>query len=86
MNVAPHVLSGHARVVSFTVNCQQWSPGQSPYIVARVELTDQAGLRLDTNLVKIDGDDVVLGMEVEVVFEEGPDGIWFPLFAPVGSR
>ena len=83
IDVHPAVLSGKARVTTFTVNHQQWVKGQPPYIVAKVELLDQRALWLITNLGGVDGDDVTLGMAVEAVFEAGPDGLWYPLFQPV---
>jgi uncharacterized OB-fold protein len=83
-NVAPEAVSGRGRVTTFTVNHQPWIPGSEPYIIGLVELVEQPGLFLTTNLVDIDGDDVRLGMEVEVVFEEAGD-IAYPLFRPVGG-
>jgi hypothetical protein len=80
-NVAPEPVSGRGRVATFTVNHKAWIPGSEPYIIALVELTEQAGLFLTTNLVGIDGDDVTLGMEVELVFEV-VDDIYYPLFRP----
>jgi uncharacterized OB-fold protein len=66
------------------VNHQPWLPGAQPYIIAMVELPEQASLYLTTNLVEIDGDDVKLGMELEVVFEH-IGAVWYPLFRPVHS-
>lgn len=83
-NVAPQPVSGRGRVATFTVNHKAWIPGSEPYIVALVELVEQPALFLTTNLVDIDGDDIELGMEVELVFEEG-DGVWYPLFRPAGA-
>jgi uncharacterized OB-fold protein len=81
--VAPEATSGRGRVATFTVNHQQWIPGfEPPYVVAIVELEDQFGLRLTTNLVGVDTDQVRIGMPVRVVFEER-DGVWLPLFEPV---
>ena len=78
-------MTGRARVVTYTVNYQPWIPGSEPYIIAVVELIEQDGLHLTTNLVGIDGDDVEMGMEVEVVFE--PVGeIFLPLFQPARLR
>lgn len=78
-------VSGRARVATYTVNHQAWMPGpELPYVVAIVELPEQEGLRLTTNLVEVDVADVRIGMEVEVVFEAHPDDeVWIPLFRPV---
>jgi uncharacterized protein len=84
-NVLPTPLSGRGIVWSFTVNMQRWFPGQDgPYIVAGVELVEQSGLVVTTNLVDVDGDDVDLGMEVEVVFEYDGE-FYYPLFRPVSA-
>jgi len=82
--VAPSAVSGRGRVATFTVNHKAWIPGSEPYIVALVELVEQPALFLTTNLVGIDGDDVELGMEVEVVFEIA-DEIAYPLFRAARS-
>lgn len=79
--LAPAAVSGRATVHSFTVNHQQWIPGSSPYVVALVEMEEQAGLRLTTNLVGVAEDDLRIGMPVEVTFEEVED-VFLPLFRP----
>lgn len=75
-------VSGRATVASFTVNHQQWIPGSDPYIVGLVTLVEQDDVRLMTNLVDVEPDQVSIGMEVEVVFEESQD-VHLPLFRPV---
>ena len=81
--VAPDVLSGRGVVHSFTVNHQPWNPTMpAPYVVALVQLEEQPGLRLVTNLVGVDPEQVAIGMAVEVTFEQYDD-VWIPLFAPV---
>jgi uncharacterized OB-fold protein len=77
-------VSGRGRVATYTVNHKEWIPGSGAYVIALVELAEQRGLRLTTNLVGIDGDDVRIGMEVEVVFEEA-NGVYYPLFRPAGA-
>lgn len=75
-------VSGKARVASFTINHQPWFPGLNvPYCVAIVELAEQQGLRLTTNLVNCAPEDVHIGMPVRVVFEQHED-VWLPLFEP----
>ena len=82
-DVAAAVASGKAVVHTFTVNEQPWIPTlDPPYVIAIVELPEQEGLRLTTNIVGCDPDAVAIGMPVEVRFEE-QDGVFFPLFAPV---
>jgi uncharacterized protein len=82
-------VSGRASVVTYTVNRQPWIPGfDPPYIVAIVELADEPDVRLTTNIVGVPIDDMRIGLEVEVFFEEWPTGddadpVWVPLFRPV---
>jgi hypothetical protein len=46
-----------------------------------VELAEQRGLRLTTNIVNCQLDEVRIGMPVRVVFEQHDD-VWLPLFEP----
>ncbi len=85
-NLAPEAVSGRGTVASYTVNHHQWLPGfDPPYVVALVELVEQAALRLTTNLVGCPVDAVAIGQGVRVVFRHvaDPNGdIWLPLFEP----
>ena len=81
-DVAPQAVAGDAVLHTYTVNRQAWLPGfDPPYVVAIVELPEQEGLRLTTNLVNCALDDVQIGMPVRVVFEQWDD-VWLPLFEP----
>ena len=75
-------VSGRATVMAATVNHQPWYPGwPDTYVVAIVELDEQPGLRLTTNLVgDVPADPI--GARVQVEFVED-DGIWLPLFTAV---
>jgi uncharacterized OB-fold protein len=73
-------VSGFATVMAATVNHQPWYPGwPDTYVVAIVELEEQRGLRLTTNLVGDMPADPI-SERVRVEFLES-DGIWLPLFA-----
>ena len=77
------VASGLGRVATFTINHHPWIPGfDPPYVIAIVELEEQRGLRLMTNLVGVAPDDVRIDLPVRVVFEPCEDGIHLPLFEP----
>jgi acetyl-CoA acetyltransferase/uncharacterized OB-fold protein len=79
-------LSGRATVVTYTVNHQRWMPGlEVPYVIGVVELVEQRGLRLTTNLVDIAPEDVRIGMPVGVRFRQMSDEITLPIFAPDAS-
>ena len=80
--LAPEVVSGSATLHTYSINRQAWIPGfEPPYVVAIVELPEQEGLRLTTNLVNVELDDVRIGMPVQVTFEHWED-VWLPLFEP----
>lgn len=87
-DIAPRAVSGRATVATFTINHQPWMPGpELPYVVAIVELDEQPGLRLTTNIVHCAPEEVHIGMQVQVVFEHRPvangDDVWIPMFEPV---
>ena len=64
-------VSGRGTVYSFTINRQKWSPDlEVPYVIAVVELEEQHGLRLLTNIVDCPVEEVAIGTPVEVSFEE----------------
>ena len=66
-----------------TVNHQQWFPSLAPpYVVAIVELAEQPGLRMLTNVVGCDPEAVRSGMAVEVDFQQLADDLWLPVFRP----
>ena len=80
----PSAMSGRATVVGFTVNAHQWLPGfEPPYVIANVALADDPSIRLTTNVVGCAPDDVHIGQEVAVRFEQHDD-VWIPLFEPTG--
>jgi uncharacterized OB-fold protein len=81
--LAPEAVSGRATVASFTINHQPWMPTfDGPYVIALVEIDEQPSVRLMTNIVDCDVDEVHVGMPVEVTFEHNDD-VWLPLFRPV---
>lgn len=85
-DVRPEAVSGDAVVHTFTINHQPWIPTfDPPYVVAIVDLPEQAGLRLTTNIVGCEPDDVFIDMPVRVVFEHYDENgyeVWLPLFEP----
>jgi uncharacterized OB-fold protein len=81
-SVAPEAVSGRGEVYSFTVNHKAWLPDLTvPYVLALVQLEEQAGLRLPTNIVDCDPGEVAIGMKVMVRFEAVED-LHVPLFGP----
>jgi acetyl-CoA acetyltransferase/uncharacterized OB-fold protein len=84
--LAPRAVSGRGVVHAYTVNHQPWIPGfDPPYVVAIVEIDEQPGLRLTTNVTGCEIDAVSIGMPVEVRFEEIADDVYLPLFEPAAD-
>jgi uncharacterized OB-fold protein len=69
-------------VETFSVNHQQWIPGSEPYVIAWVSIDEQPDVRLTTNLIDVEPEDVRVGLAVEVAFEHLED-VYIPLFRPV---
>jgi len=81
----PTVVSGRGTVVGVTVNHHMWHPAfEPPYAIANVALEEDAHVHLTTNVVGCDPDDVHVGQEVRVRFEQHDDA-WLPLFEPTGT-
>jgi uncharacterized OB-fold protein len=84
--LAPAAVSGRARLLTWTVNHHRWIPGfEPPYVIAIVEIEEQRGLRVTTNLVNCTPDELRMDLPVQVLFEERDGGIFLPLFEPVRS-
>jgi len=82
-DVGVRAVSGKATLAGFTVNQRFSLPGMpAPYVVAQVAIAEDPRVRLTTNIVQADPDDLELGQQVEVVFEHIED-VWLPLFRPI---
>jgi uncharacterized OB-fold protein len=80
--VAPAPVSGRGRVYTFTVNEHAWMPGlEVPYVIAVVELEEQVGLRVLTNIVGCPPGDVSIDMPLRVEFVER-GAAFVPVFRP----
>jgi uncharacterized OB-fold protein len=79
-------VSGRGTVFTYTVNHQPFNPAVPlPYVIAIVELEEQADLRIASNIVDCEQDSVHVGLPVEVRFErQDLDGesVFMPVFAP----
>lgn len=77
-------MSGRGKLYTWTTIFQRYHPAfaeELPYNVAVVELEE--GPRLITNIVDYSHEDLRIGMEVEVVFEDVTEEITLPKFRPV---
>ena len=86
-DVAPKQVSGRATLYTWTVVEQAFHPfyaDKVPYVYATVELVEQPGLRLITNIVDGAPDELQAGMPVEVTFQQVSPDLTLPLFRPAG--
>jgi uncharacterized protein len=89
-DLAPEQVSGQGTVYTFTETHRPFHPffvDRVPYLLAAVELEEQAGLRVLSNLVGMDGPDgsgigPSIGMAVEVDFEWLSPELAIPVFRP----
>jgi acetyl-CoA acetyltransferase/uncharacterized OB-fold protein len=79
-------VSGRATLSSFTVNHRFSLPGlAAPYVVAQVAIVEDPRVRLTTNIVECDPEQLQIGQMVEVVFEH-IQNVWLPLFRPAAEH
>jgi uncharacterized OB-fold protein len=89
-DLAPEQVSGRGTVYTFTETHRPFHPffvDRVPYLLAAVELEEQPGLRVLSNLVGMDGPGAPdggarIGMAVEVDFEWLSDELAVPVFRP----
>ena len=83
-------VSGKATLAGFTVNHRfGFDDLPPPYVVAQVAIVEDPRVRLTTNIVECDPDELKLGQTVEVVFEKLTDdagAVWLPLFRPAATQ
>ena len=80
-------LAGTGKVATWTVITHPVHPAavaRVPYIVADIELDEQVGLRMISNLVGIEPDEVEFDLRVAVAFTTHPNGQKLPVFKPAG--
>ena len=84
--LVPRPVSGRGTVFTYTVNYQPFNPAVPvPYVIAIVQLDEQADLRIASNIVDCEPDSVYVGLAVEVRFEPHDvdgDSVFVPVFAP----
>lgn len=89
-DLAPEPVSGRGTIYTFTETHRPFHPffvDRVPYLLAAVELEEQAGLRVLSNLVGLDepgapAREPRIGMAVEVRFEWLSDDLAIPVFRP----
>ena len=74
---------GAGSVYTFTIVHRPIAADQQlPFVIAVVALEDSGGLRMISNLVEVDPDDVEVGMALEVVWEDMSEDLAIPRFRP----
>ena len=79
-NLAPQDVTGRGTVHSYTVTHVPLPGFEPPFAVVLVELEEQRGVRLVSNLVDVPLADIQVGMPVEVTFERISDEVTLPQF------
>ena len=79
-DLKPEEVSGRGTVYSYTVTHQDVPGYTAPFAVVIVELEEQAGLRMVSNVINVPPEDVRIGMPVEVTFQPVAEDVWLPLF------
>jgi len=79
-DISIKIVSGKAKIATFSINYQQWHPAfKPPYVTAMVEIDEAPYVRLTTQIVNCEPTDVRVGQSVRVIFEQaGP--AWLPHF------
>jgi uncharacterized OB-fold protein len=78
-------VSGRGTIYSFEIAAQAlhpWFADKIPYVIAVVELAEQAGLKLLTNIVDADLDAIEVGGPVQVTWRQLDEEFTLPVFRP----
>lgn len=83
--VVPAPVSGRGTIFTYTVNLHRYHPDvPAPYVIAIVELDEQANLRVVANVVGCEEPDLRIGLPVRVAFEHHGEH-HVPVFTAAGS-
>jgi uncharacterized OB-fold protein len=75
--------SGRSELYSFVVVHQRYPGFEEPYVLATVQTPE--GVRFNTSIIRADADELTIGMQLTVVFEQVSDDVVVPKFEPVPS-
>lgn len=81
-------VSGKGTVYTFCIPTQAFHPyfaDKLPFVLAVVELDEQPGLKMITNIVDVDPDSVRVGDRVEVTFNPLGEGFVLPVFRSISQ-
>ncbi len=79
-------VSGRGEVYTYTIVHRPIAAGQElPYVIAVITLEGAGGVRLISNLVDVNPDELEIGFPVELVWEDMSPDLAIPRFRPIGS-
>jgi uncharacterized OB-fold protein len=84
-DLAPAQVSGRAVLDTWTLPAQPFDAyfqSHLPYVLAVVELAEQAKLKMVTNVVECSEERLRIGLPLEVTFREVAPAVTLPLFKP----
>jgi uncharacterized OB-fold protein len=79
----PAEVSGRGEIYSFTIARRAFHPwflNRIPYVIAVIDLVEQPGLRMVSNIVGCEPESVKVGLKVAVEFQEVAPDLVLPLF------
>jgi uncharacterized OB-fold protein len=78
---------GRGEVYTYTLVHRPIAAGQElPFVIAVVALEGAGGVRMISNLVGVDPDDVAIGLPVELVWEDMSADLAIPRFRPTSEE
>lgn len=79
-------VSGDGEIYSFTIVHRPIAGDQTlPFVIAVIALEDSGGLRMMSNIVDADPEQLEIGQPVELVWEDMSDELAIPRFRPARS-
>jgi uncharacterized protein len=82
-DLVPVEMSGNGSIYSYTVARQAfhpWFADRLPYVIAVIELVEERGLRMLSNVIDCATEDVRVGSDVEIAFRQVSADLTLPLF------
>lgn len=76
-------ISGRGEIYTYTLVHRPLAAGQTlPFVIAVILLEEAGGVRMISNIVDVEPDDLAIGMAVELVWEDMSDELTIPRFRP----
>ncbi|WP_157488964.1 OB-fold domain-containing protein [Pseudofrankia sp. DC12] len=85
VNMTPERVSGLGTLYTYTVSVAAYHPywtDKVPFVLAVVELDEQPGLAVTTNIIDCPEKRLRVGLPVEVTFTDAAPGLTLPVFHP----